>query len=389
MDYQSSMSLEEYFQTIQKGDPKILYTLPHKSLGLPPTGFVVVSETPLPSFAFTVCPLWICSPSEELPGTNPHDVIVQYKPILGSCEALLYRLWLRYKETECEETPESKKRYKTTGILPPRKTIIPCFQRKENLVTVLKRFQSIDLPAEGYRPPILLVEHSPYPEIESIAAEFACEYLWIFLDPRIPLTPLGQFNKALCYDKAFLFGSPAQWYLFHDNDVIVPKDFWARLDANVARAKTQFLQPYTNRCLYNLNPGPAQSIREDLQFADEPLHPEMHAPLEPGAPGGSLYLSRQRYLEAGGHDPQFCWGYGPEDSLFYHKLELLEPIAFADDPPIEMRHLWHPPAAIQNPLRPFMDLFVKGVFAQKPVDEKRAYMRSKEELLKNLMQRSL
>jgi hypothetical protein len=113
----------------------------------------------------------------------------------------------------------------------------------------------------------------------------------------------------------------------------------------------------------------------------------MYSPIEKaaGAPGGSLYLTRQRYLEAGGHDPQLCWGYGPEDALFYQKLELLEPIAFADDPPIEMIHLWHPSAQIQNPFRVEMDVLVKGMFREKTTEEKRHYMKYKEEVLKNVM----
>jgi hypothetical protein len=377
--------MEPYLQAITTVSPETLYNLPHKHKGTYPTGFVLVSDERMEQeFPFTVCPLLVGAPGQPLPGSNPHDVIVRYTKEQGSLESVLYTLYERYKETLCERTEHSEKRYIAEKTFPPRKIIIPCFQRKENLVTVLKRFQTIDLPAEGYRPPILLVEHSPFPELESIATEHSCEYLWIFLDPRIPLTPLGQFNKALCYDKAFLSGTPATWYLFHDNDVIVPKDFWCRLDANLRRTNAQFLQPYTHRCLFNLKPVPAQMIRDEISFADEPLTPKMHSPLAPGAPGGSLYLSRERYLEAGGHDPQFCWGYGPEDTLFYHKLELLEPIAFADDPPIEMRHLWHPPAAVTNPLRAQMDFFVKGIFVEKPLEEKRAYMRFKQELLERL-----
>jgi hypothetical protein len=200
--------------------------------------------------------------------------------------------------------------------------------------------------------------------------------------------PLGQFNNALCYDKAFLYGSPANWYLFHDNDVLVPKQFWSMVDKNIERADTQFLQPYTNRCLYNLKQVVAEMFRENVALADEPLDDSMYFPLQPGAPGGSLYLTRQRYLEAGGHDPQFCWGYGPEDALFYHKLELLEPIAFADEPPIPMIHLWHPPAAGQNPFRHEMDFFVKGVFKQKNREEKLTYIKYKQELLRSLVQTS-
>jgi hypothetical protein len=158
------------------------------------------------------------------------------------------------------------------------------------------------------------------------------------------------------------------------------------LDANVERAKTQFLQPYTHRCLLNLKQVVADMFRENLSLADEPLDESMYSSLtkSAGAPGGSLYLTRQRYLEAGGHDPQLCWGYGPEDALFYQKLELLEPIAFADEPPIEMIHLWHPSAQIQNPFRVEMDVLVKCMFRNTSNEEKRAYMKKKEILLRSL-----
>lgn len=377
--------METYIQTIQGTSVEALYKIPHKQVGAYPTGFVVVHKEPLVlDFSFTVCPLYTASSKEHLPGNNPHDVIIEYTKEMGSLEKLLYTLYETYKETSCEKTDISMKRYLYTKDLPPRKIIIPCFQRKENLICVLKRFAMIQDPVEGYKPQILLVEHSPMPEIQQIAEGYNCEYIWLFLDPRMPQMPLGQFNKALCYDKAFLNGSPAQWYLFHDNDVLVPKDFWNMLDQNVKRANTQFLQPYTHRCLFNLKEAVASVFREDLTLADEPLDATMYAPLSPGAPGGSLYLSRERYLQAGGHDPQFCWGYGPEDALFYHKLELLEPIAFADDPPIEMIHLWHPPAASMNPFRQEMDWFVKVLFKEKNKEEKLNYMKAKEEMLLQL-----
>lgn len=383
--------MEAYAKIVEGTSVESLYKLPHKQIGAHPTGFVVIHKEPLLlDFTFTICPLFTCTSTENsLPGTNPHDVVVLYRTDLGPLEKLLYTLYETYKTTHCEKTECSMKRYVFTKNLPPRKIIIPCFQRKENLLCVLKRFQMIDKPTEGYSPSILLVEHSPYPELQSIAEAFECEYIWLFLDPRMVTMPLGQFNKALCYDKAFLFSSPAQWYLFHDNDVLVPKRFWELLDKNVERTHTQFLQPYTHRCLLNLKQTVAQIVRENISLIDEPLDESMYFPLEPGAPGGSLYLTRQRYLEAGGHDPQFCWGYGPEDALFYHKLELLEPIAFADEPPIEMIHLWHPPAAALNPFRNEMDFFVKIVFKQKNREEKLSYMKYKEGLLKNLIQSSI
>lgn len=377
--------MEDYIKVIQGTSVETLYQLPHKQIGAHPTGFVIRHSQPLLiDFPFTVCPLYTCSSTEaELPGSNPHDVVIDYTN--GSLETLLYTLYERYKDTSCTKTECSMKRFLYTKRNPPRKIIIPCFKRQENLLCVLQRFQSIQLPKEGYRPQILLVEHSPYPELQSIAEQYNCEYIWLFLDPRIPRMPLGQFNKALAYDKAFLYGSPADWYLFHDNDILVPKTFWDLLDTNKERANTQFLQPYTGRCLLNLKPAVAEAFRDNITLADEPIEPAMIYERNPGAPGGSLYLSRQRYLEAGGHDPQLCWGYGPEDALFYHKLEVLEPIAFADSPPIEMIHLWHPPAAGTNPFRQEMDFFVKVVFKEKTPDEKRTYMRYKEALLRSLL----
>lgn len=378
-----------YLEIVQGTSVEGLYLLPHKQVVRYPTGFVVVAEESLENdFPFTLCPLFFSKKDKlHLPGKNPHDVVVMYKKELGSLESVLYTLYEQYKDTACQKTDCSMKRYLYEKTLPPRKIVIPCLKRKENLIPVLKRFQNIDLPKEGYRPQILLVEHSPYPELEKIAEEFDCEYIWLFLDPRTPELPIGQFNKALCYDKAFLFGTPAEWYLFHDNDILVPKQFWNMLDANVERAKTQFIQPYTHRCLLNLKPAVADMFRENIGLADEPLDTTMYSSLEKaaGAPGGSLYLTRQRYLEAGGHDPQLCWGYGPEDALFYQKLELLETIAFADNPPIEMIHLWHPSAQIQNPFRVEMDVLVKGMFRDKTEDEKRHYMKYKEEVLKNVM----
>lgn len=379
--------MEQYLQIVQGTSPETLYKLPHKQLGAYPTGFVVVHKEPLLiDFPFTVCPLHICASDAEVLGTNPHDVIVQYTKELGSLETLLYTLYETYKETHCHKTDCSMKRYVYQKELPPRKIIIPCFKRKENLVAVLKRFQMIEAPMEGYRPQILLVEHSPLPELQSIAEEFRCEYIWIFLDPRVPILPIGQFNKALCYDKAFLYGSPAQWYLFHDNDILVPNHFWERVDANLRRTNAQFLQPYTHRCLLSLKQHVSDIFRDNLSLVDEPIDESMRYDMFPGAPGGSLYLSRRRYLEAGGHDPQISWGYGPEDALFYHKVELLEPIVFADEPPIELLHLWHPSAAVENPLRNMMDWFVKVLFQGKSNEEKRGYMKYKEELLKNLTQ---
>ena len=376
---------QRYLEIISQNILETLLTLPHKAVGTHPTGFVVRTTESVSPFSFTVCPLWIIKPTEEVPGINPQDVIVNYSSQDGDLQAVLYQLWVTYAETGCKTTANSMKRYVFTKTMPPRKIIIPCLGRKENLIPTLQRLRTIQVPVEGYHPVICIVEHSPYPDLQSIAEDFSCEYLWLFLDPRDPTLPIGQFNKALCYDKAFLYTSPAQWYLFHDNDVLVPKDFWRRIDENVKRTKTQFLQPYTHRCLLNTQPQVAEVFRTNPSLMDEPLSDELFFPKAPGAPGGSLYLKRERYLDVGGHDPNYCWGYGPEDQMFFDKLKLFEPIAYADEPPIEMVHLWHPTAANNNPFRHEMDWFVKVFFKSKSDDEKQILMASKKVLLEKIL----
>lgn len=378
--------MKPYLEVIRENSLETLLTLPHKHKGAHPTGFLVRTNEVIEAFPFSLCPLTIVKEGEQpSPQENPHDVIVDYTKEQGSLERILYELWELYAENHSEETLYSRKRYKYLKQMPPRKIIIPCLSRKENLIATLKRLRMISPPSEGYHPQLCIVEHSPYPELESIATSFNAEYLWIFLDPRDPSLPVGQFNKALCYDKAFLFTSPAEWYLFHDNDVLVPNDFWRRLDENVKRANTQFLQPYTHRSLLNTKPEVADQLRNNLELADEKLSEEMIYPIREGAPGGSLYLHRSRYLDVGGHDPNYCWGYGPEDRLFFNKLQLFEPIAYADDPPIEMIHLWHPTASANNPFLWEMDWFVKTYFQQLSETQKREFMQSKKQLLEQIL----
>lgn len=375
----------KYLEIIQTTNPQTLLQLPHLHLGVKPTGFVVRTDESVPSFPFTVCPLVFCKSNEEFPGRNPHDVLLTYTKDQGDLQELLYMLWELYSEKHLDQTKTSMKRYVYTKTLPPRKIVIPCFGRRENLIPTLKRLNSIDLPSEGFQPAICLVEHSPYPDLKDIAVQFGCEYFWFLLDPWHPELPIGQFNKALCYDKAFLFGSPAEWYLFHDNDVLVPRDFWSRIDKNVERAQTKFLQPYTGRCLLNTLPQIAEMLRENLSLADLGLTEEMIYPRIPGAPGGSLYLKRERYVEVGGHDPHISWGYGPEDTLFFAKLKLLEPIAYADEPPIEMIHLWHPTAQTNNPFRHEMDWLVKVYYESKTKEEKIDFFQGKKRLIEMLL----
>jgi len=382
--------LEKYTNIIHNINCIDLYLMPHKSLGAYPTGVVIIGDISGLSFPFTMCPIYFCKEgSAFLPGNNPHDIILEYnKESMIDLEDILYTLMEGYKISACERTDFSMKRYVYEKKLPPRKIVIPCFRRRENLIAVLKRFQMIALPSEGYRPQILLVEHSHLQEIEYIANDYNCEYIW-FNQREGPMddSPLGQFNKALCYDKSFLFSSPAEWYLFHDNDILVPNDFWERLDANLQRAGTKFLQPYTHSSLLKLYPHVADMIREDPALVDQGIHQGMYSPIkQPSAQVASLYIHRNIYIEVGGYDPNVCWGYGVENLLFYNKLQLFEPISFADDPPIEMVHLWHLTASRTNHFLDVIKWFVSEYYEKLPLEDRMDIMRVKKKMLLDILE---
>lgn len=372
----------QYKQMIENVPLQALYEFHHKHTGVHPSGFIVVTKEEIPHFPFTLCPLVIVKEydSEKMKKFNMMDVVITYDSSQGDLESILYQLWEDYKEKKCKKTATSMKKYVYENTILPRKIVIPTYGRGYNLECVIRRFKMIELPEEGYYPPIMIVEHSPSAEFEDYCQKENIEYLWFFLDPREPTTPIGQFNKALCYDKAYLFGEKAEWYLFHDNDVLVPHKFWSLLDSNCKRANTKFIQPYTHRCLLGLKEDIAPSFRADLTLVDKPIDPKDYNEIMEGAPGGSLYIHRDRYYEAGGHDPNYCWGWGPEDALFFYKVKLFEPIAYADEPPIEMVHLYHPSAASNSIFHSSMELLVRGYFMRQSKEDLRPYFESKQAL---------
>lgn len=369
-----------YKEMIENVPLQALYEFHHKYTNILPTGFTVLTKEHVHLFPFTLCSLEIVETYENAKRKNMMDVVIDYTKDMGSLESVLYKTWEEYKEKNCETTSHSKRRYLYEGKLLPRKIVIPTLGRGYNLECVVRRFRMIEEPIEGYSPAIMVVEHSPSAEFEEYCRKENVEYLWFFLDPRDPTTPIGQFNKALCYDKAFLFGVKADWYLFHDNDVLVPHRFWSLLDENIKRTQTKFIQPYTHRCLLGLKEPIAPLFRADLSLVDKPIDPKDYNEIMEGAPGGSLYLHRDRYKEAGGHDPNYCWGWGPEDALFFYKMKLFEPIAYADDPPIEMVHLYHPSAAGNSIFHSSMEALVRGYFMRQSKEDLKPYFESKQKL---------
>jgi hypothetical protein len=229
---------------------------------------------------------------------------------------------------------------------------IPCRGRRPLLETTLKRFNEENLDINA---PIFLIEHSERPEYKELAIEKGLGWIYIPLIGNSD-SPQGQFNRALCFDIGFLYGYPANYVICHDNDLLVPVDFWKKLKENMEYENSKVLQTYSDRFVWQTSPPVSERLIQDLSWFKNGFSVEEHCTQNnPGAKGGSLVLSREAYLRVGGHDPHFFFGYGPEDAFLWRKLQLHYVMGYGDHPRIPLTHLWHPNAAKLNPLKQNMD----------------------------------
>jgi hypothetical protein len=232
--------------------------------------------------------------------------------------------------------------------------LIPCKGRRELLETTLKVLNEEALKTDK-RITITLLEHDTEQNYRDFALEKGIGWIYLPLFES-PQHPLGQFNRGLCFDMGFIYGPKAKYYLCHDNDLLVPKNFWSLLQQNIERENFQALQTYSDRFVWQTTKEVSEKIQNDLSWYHESFSvKEQCKENPPGAKGGSILVSHDLYLKAGGHDPQLFWGYSPEDRMFWMKLELLTKIGYGDSPSIPLTHLWHLPAGSQNPLLSMMN----------------------------------
>ena len=163
----------------------------------------------------------------------------------------------------------------------------------------------------------------------------------------------GYFNKCLAFNVGALFSNKAKYFLFHDLDIIMKKDFFKNIFANLEKNPTA-LQPFRLRRVLYCSEALSKNVISGGISIDA-LHTKYHGITEPNlpeqmrAPGGSIFVSKEQFVEAGGYDPELFFGYSIEDQFFYDKLNLTGGIRSCNDPGIEVFHLWHPPLWSSNP----------------------------------------
>jgi hypothetical protein len=261
--------------------------------------------------------------------------------------------------------------------------IMPCRGRFPLLNATLQRLK--EEKTTQYTTEIILVEHSESPMYKDYALQKGIT--WIYVPLVGPATsPQGQFNRGLCFDIGFLYGPRAKYYICHDNDLLVPTDFWSKLQENLVRTQTKVLQTYSDRFVWQTSQEISQQLIENPSWFHEKFHLETHCTRNaPGAKGGSLTISHDAYLKVGGHDPHLFFGYAAEDSFFWSKLEQKYTIGFGEQPRIPLIHLWHPNAAVLNPYKEMMDILFH-VFHSLSKEQKDIYIEHKSNHFQNKYQ---
>ena len=252
--------------------------------------------------------------------------------------------------------------------------VIPCKGRKPLLETTIKVLKH-EIAKTDLRIAITLVEHTDSIEFKEYA--FTEGLGWI----HVPLSggtgsPLGQFNRGLCFDIGHLYGPPCKYYMMHDSDLLVPDNFFNKVQVYFNRGVVA-LQPYSDRFVWQTNQEFSEKLQADLSiFYNGIAEHDVCTQNSPGAKGGSFILKSDLFVNVGGYDPQIFWGYAPEDQLFWLKVESISSVEYADSPRMPLIHLWHPNAATKNPLLAEMDILILYI-KQENISEVKPYIQLK------------
>ena len=191
----------------------------------------------------------------------------------------------------------------------------------------------------------VIIENSNEPifKIDNISSKNNIHYRWINSGGKI-------FNKCFCHNIGAGI-TDSEFIHFHDCDLLVPYNFYESL-INELR-KNPAVQAFSGRKVNYIKEEPSINYFNGDDISDIIKNSDNYKEGTFGAPGGSIALSRDLFLNVGGFDPHFFWAYSIEDKFFWEKVEKYNKITTLDDPKIDLYHLWHPPGWGKNPYERF------------------------------------
>jgi len=222
-----------------------------------------------------------------------------------------------------------------------------------------------------------IVEVSPVDEHKDYCIKNNINYIWYKTDRQEP------FNKCLGLNLGALLSNKTNAFLFHDIDCLIQSDFFNKLNQNIINKKVKAMQCFQGRRVLYLNQELTnQVIDSNLDIDTLSLdNSGVSLPEHIGAPGGSIYVNKGIFFNVGGYDPEFFYGYAPEDIFFWNKINLIDTMYTSDDPEIDIFHMNHSPTIGTNPHIQQM-LSIHNTFNQLSVDDRLDLINIKSNLIK-------
>lgn len=221
-----------------------------------------------------------------------------------------------------------------------------------------------------------IVEISDINEHQDFCATQDLNYIWI-------KRPTGElFNKSLGLNVGAIFSLKAKAFIFHDIDCLIQSNFFIKLEENIRNKNAKAIQTFHGRRVLYLNDALTNAIINKIIDVDS-FHlgyDGISLPENVGAPGGSIYVSKEVFFEVGGYDPELFSGNAPEDIFFWDKVSHVGEMHICDNPQIDIFHMNHPLTANQNPLMMKM-ITIHNIFRNDRLDNTIDYINHKKELL--------
>lgn len=226
--------------------------------------------------------------------------------------------------------------------------IIGCRGRQEFLKPLTDSFISAIDNYKEQKICLNILEHNTFPQHLKFCKNNNINYIWT--EGNVS----EQYSRSFAYNFGVKFSNKAKYYLLHDLDILVKKNFFYELIENLKNFKC--VQSYGGkRVLYMNNELTDKVIKKILDYNSfNEKYLGVSLPMFNGKPalgskGGSILIEKELFDEVGGFDPEIFWGYAAEDQFFWEKVLQVSEIGYADKPLIDMFHMWHPPSHASNP----------------------------------------
>lgn len=253
--------------------------------------------------------------------------------------------------------------------------IVPVKNRKKNLDIFLLNASKVLKDKSDWTITVIFQEEntSLYEYYSTKKYEFNIN--WIHLPHSAEYDT--NMNKSLCYNIASLL-VPCKYQINHDVDLIFDDVFLIHIETKTADKNFKWIQPYRGSRVVQLNEEESNLIEQRLKrnedniYHDIQIPPLKKTPIVAGAPGGSIVVKYKDFIEIGGYDPELSWGYAPEDTLFWYKLEsycgciqkqdikfhpFCSDDVFSHETSVELYHVYHSPTA-SDKRYPFFSTYI-------------------------------